>query len=202
MLTALSLIASNQAEPTKETMSYIKFFLDYAASNQDAIITYHASDMVLVVQSNASYLSKPKARSRVGGHFFMSSDIANPADNGAVLNIAQLIKAVMSLAAEAELGALYISACEAVPIHYSLQKWDISNHQRQPKPTTARHLEWSTATSNLGEQKPWICGFTGYFAVKPNDNSGSTGTLAKPTWAITGPNIIVPHTTSRNAAPS
>jgi hypothetical protein len=31
------------------------------------------------------------------------------------LNIAQLIKAVMSSAAEAELGALYINACEAVP---------------------------------------------------------------------------------------
>jgi len=33
----------------------------------------------------------------------MSSDVSNPHNNGAVLNIAQLIKAVMSLAAEAEL---------------------------------------------------------------------------------------------------
>ncbi len=46
----------------------------------------------------------------------MSSDVSNPHNNGAVLNIAQLIKAVMSLAAEAELGALYINACEAVPM--------------------------------------------------------------------------------------
>jgi hypothetical protein len=43
MLTALSLIASNQAKPTKETMSNIKYFLDYAASNQDAIITYYSA---------------------------------------------------------------------------------------------------------------------------------------------------------------
>ena len=47
--------------------------------------------------------------------FFMSSDTKDPANNGAVLNIAQLIKAVMSSAAEAKLGALYINACKAVP---------------------------------------------------------------------------------------
>jgi hypothetical protein len=69
MLMALSSIASNQAEPTKETMDNIKLFLDYAASHQDAILTYQASDMVLIVHSDASYLSKPKARSRAGGHF-------------------------------------------------------------------------------------------------------------------------------------
>jgi len=57
MLTALSTIASAQAEPTEDTMKRCKLFLDYAATHQDAIITYHASDMVLVVHSNASYLS-------------------------------------------------------------------------------------------------------------------------------------------------
>ena len=120
MLTALSSIASTQAEPTEETMENIKLFLDYAASHQDAILTYQASDMVLIVHSDASYLSEPEARSRAGGHFFMSSDVANPRNNGAVLNIAQLIKAVMSSAAEAELGALYINAREAVPMRQLL----------------------------------------------------------------------------------
>jgi len=70
MLTALSAIASAQAEPMEETMTCCKQFLDYAATQQDAILTYKASDMVLVIHSNASYLSKPKARSRAGGHFF------------------------------------------------------------------------------------------------------------------------------------
>jgi hypothetical protein len=107
MLTALSAIASAQTEPTEETMSRCKQFHDYAATHQDAIITYKKSDMVLVVHSNASYLSEPKARSRAGGHFFLSSDTEDPIDNGAVLNLAQLIKAIMSSAAEAELGALY-----------------------------------------------------------------------------------------------
>jgi hypothetical protein len=115
MLTALSAIASAQAKPTEETMTRCKQFLDYAATHQDTILTYKSSDMVLVVHSDVSYLSKPKACSRAGRHFFLSSDSEDPANNGAVLNLAQLIKTVMSSAAEAELGALYINACKAVP---------------------------------------------------------------------------------------
>jgi hypothetical protein len=61
MLTALSSITATQAKLTEETMENIKSFLDYAASHQDAILTYQASDMVLIVHSNASYLSEPKA---------------------------------------------------------------------------------------------------------------------------------------------
>jgi hypothetical protein len=56
MLTALSSLTSTQAKPTKETMENIKLFLDYAASHQDAILTYQASGMVLIVHSNASIL--------------------------------------------------------------------------------------------------------------------------------------------------
>jgi hypothetical protein len=96
MLTALSAVASAQAKPTDETMTRCKQFLDYTATHQDAIITYKKSDMVLIVHSNASYLSKPKACSRAGGNFFLLSDIEDPIDNGAILNLAQLIKAVMS----------------------------------------------------------------------------------------------------------
>jgi hypothetical protein len=107
MLTGLSAIASTQAKPTEETMIKMHDFLDYAATHQDAIITYQASNMVLAIHSDASYLSKPKARSRAGGYFFMSSNTKDPSNNGAILNIAQIIKSVMSSAAKAELGALY-----------------------------------------------------------------------------------------------
>ena len=90
-------------------------FLDYAASQEKAVIAYHASDMVLAYHIDASYLSEPGARSRVGGHFFMSSNAAMPSKNGDVLNIAQIIKTVIKSAAEAEIGAMYINAREAVP---------------------------------------------------------------------------------------
>jgi hypothetical protein len=112
-------------------MTRCKQFLDYAATHQDAIITYKKSDMVLVVHSDASYLSEPKARSRAGGHFFLSSNSADPANNGAVLNIAQLIRAVMSSAAEAELGALYVNAREAIPQQHTFEEM---GHKQTPTP--------------------------------------------------------------------
>ena len=53
MLVALSFIASEQASPTRATMKKLDQFLDYAASHEQAVLTYEASDMVLAVHSNA-----------------------------------------------------------------------------------------------------------------------------------------------------
>jgi hypothetical protein len=78
--------------------------------------------MILAVHSDASYLSKALARSQVGGHFFCSKDSKNPCNNGAVHNVSKILKAVMSSAAKAELGALYINACKAVPMRQLLKE--------------------------------------------------------------------------------
>ena len=131
MLPALGDLATQQANPTENTMRNVKQFLDYATSNQDAMITYRASDMVLAAHSDASYLSVSKARSRAGGHFFMSENDEYPNNNGAVLTISQIIKAVMSSAAEAELGALFINAREAIPMRHLLEEM---GHKQPPTP--------------------------------------------------------------------
>ena len=78
--------------------------------------------MKLAAHSDASYLSEPKARSRAGGHFFLSSSAEIPPNNGAILNIAHIIKHVMASATEAELAALYIVAREAVYIRIILEE--------------------------------------------------------------------------------
>lgn len=65
--------------------------------------------MILNVHSDASYLTEPKTRSRTGGHFFLSSNRGNAENNGANLNIAKIMKHMISLAAEAELGAVFIN---------------------------------------------------------------------------------------------
>ncbi|EJK62273.1 hypothetical protein THAOC_17120, partial [Thalassiosira oceanica] len=122
LLMPISAIASQQANPTEETMRLTMQLLDYIASQDEAIITYSASDMVLAVHSDASYLSEPQARSRAGGHFFLSTNGDIPPNNGAILNIAHLIKHVMSSATEAELAALYIMAREAVFIRIILDE--------------------------------------------------------------------------------
>jgi hypothetical protein len=96
--------------------------LDYLATQEDPVLSYHASDMVLAVHSNTSYLSKPKAQSQAGGHFFLSSDTTIPPNNGAILNITHIIKNVMSSATEAELAGLYIMVCKAIYIRIILEE--------------------------------------------------------------------------------
>ncbi len=57
ILCALNEIAAQQAKPTEKTMERVNTFLDYMATNPDAVIRYYASDMVLNVHSDASYLT-------------------------------------------------------------------------------------------------------------------------------------------------
>ncbi len=84
--------------------------------------TYHSSNMVLEAHSNTSYLSKPKAHSQADGHFFLSSNTTVPPNNGAILNIAHIIKNVMLSATKKELTGLYIMACKAVYIRIILEE--------------------------------------------------------------------------------
>jgi hypothetical protein len=116
ILVGLSSLAAAQSKPTAHSLSFDKWLLDYVVTNPDAILTYKKRDMVLAVHSNASYFSKPSAQSQVCGRFFCSSNVKDPPDNDAVLKISKILKAVMSSAAKAEPGALYINAWKAIPM--------------------------------------------------------------------------------------
>jgi hypothetical protein len=63
MSTPLSALVSKQASLMELTMEKCLQFLDYAATQDDAILTCKASNMILAIHSNASYLSEPKVRS-------------------------------------------------------------------------------------------------------------------------------------------
>ena len=132
-------IASKQANPTTDTMARTTQLLDYLASQEEAILTYLASNMVLSVHSDAGYLNEIEARGREGGHFFLSSNARIPSNNGAILNVAQNIKNVMSLAAEAELSAIYIMAQKADYIRHILKEM---GHKQ---PATSMQTDSSTA---------------------------------------------------------
>jgi hypothetical protein len=128
ILPALSAIATKQAPPTEKTKETITQLLDYCASQEEAIITYSASKMILAVHSNAGFCNKKKSQSQVRGHFFMTNDAEHPPNNGAILTIATIIKVVMTSAAKAELGALYINAKEVVYL------WQILTKTGHPQP--------------------------------------------------------------------
>ncbi len=113
---ALLEMASQQVAPTENTMEGVNQFPDYMWTHPDAIIWYPASDMILNVHSDASYLSAPKAPSRAGGCFFLGS-IPQDGDpiklNGAIHITCIILKLVAASAAEAQLGALFLNAQEA-----------------------------------------------------------------------------------------
>ena len=112
-------------------------------THQDAIITYRASNMIVAAHSDASHLSETKARSCAGGHFFLSENDEVPRNNDAMLIIAQIIKSVMSSAAEAELGALYINAREAIPLRHLLEELG------HTQPPTKIQIDNSTALDGV-----------------------------------------------------
>ena len=72
MLRTLNKISRLQEIPTKDTLAKAKWFLDYAATYPNSIIRYHASKMVLHIDSDAAYLVMPESRRVYAGHFYLS----------------------------------------------------------------------------------------------------------------------------------
>ena len=101
-------------------MGLCKQFLDFMSTQEDAVLTYQASNMVLTIHSVGSYLSEPKSHSRARGHMYMAGKDEIPINNGAVLKILQKIQPIMSSAVEAELGALFINAKTVVSMRQTL----------------------------------------------------------------------------------
>eukprot|EP00804_Cyclotella_cryptica_P019806 CCRYP_009697-RA/>CCRYP_009697-RA protein AED:0.19 eAED:0.25 QI:0/0/0/1/1/1/2/0/745 len=175
MLPALGSLATQQSAPTQNTMSKVHQFLDYAMTHPDAMITYRASNMILAVHSNASYLSETKARSRAGDIFPIRRRSV-PRNNGAILTLAQIIKPVMSSAAEAELGALYINAQETIPQQHLLNEL---GHPQPPTPIqidNSTALGWSPTSSNPNAPKQWTCVFIGSVVEKIKNSFAPIGT--------------------------
>ena len=65
-----SSLTAQQAKPAQTKMEHVQHFLDYAATQEPAITTFSASDMILAIQSNAGYLSEEGPRSRARGIIF------------------------------------------------------------------------------------------------------------------------------------
>ena len=133
ILVALGTLAAQQAKSTEATSRAINQLLDYCHTHPNAILRYRASDMILKIHSDASYLSEPKARSRAGGHFYLGDKPSNTPErnNGALLTKSIIMKPVMSSAAEAECGAAYANTTDAVPLRTTLQEM---GHPQPPTP--------------------------------------------------------------------
>lgn len=72
ILPALNELSSAQAQPTQKTKTKAQRLMDYLNTYPVAFLRYHASDMVLHVDTDTAYLVVPKAKSRVAGYFYLS----------------------------------------------------------------------------------------------------------------------------------
>ena len=117
--------------------------MDYLNTHPHAYLRYHASDMVLHVDSDAAYLVAPKSRSRIAGYYYMSDHpniTKHPKMNGAILVECKNLRHVVSSSAEAEVAGIFHNAGMAVPIRHILKAL---NH---PQPPTPLKTDNSTAT--------------------------------------------------------
>ncbi len=148
MLVALGTIAQQQSKATLNTARAVHQLLDYAHTHPDAAIRYRASDMILRIHSDASYLSEAQARSRSGGHFYLGDKPSNQPTrgNGALLTTSNIMRNVMSSAAEAECGALFNNTQEAVPLRNTLEEMG------HPQPPTPVEVDNSTTAGFANQQ--------------------------------------------------
>lgn len=110
MLTAVNAIASQQSKATQRLLPDVDRLLAYAAAYPNNELVFAACDMILFIQSDASYLSRANARSVVGGIFYLGNAERPTNINGAVNAISNIIDVVVASAAEAEYAGAFINA--------------------------------------------------------------------------------------------
>ena len=103
------------------------------------MVRYHASDMILALHSDGSYQSEPDAKSRAGGHFYLTNNDQKDLNNGDILTLTKIIKHVMGSAGETEVASLYYNCKNAIPLRRSLEEMG------HPQPPTQAVTDKSTA---------------------------------------------------------
>ncbi len=96
--TAVHQLGSVQANPTETDMANMERLLQYVSTHQNNGIRYYASEMILQIMSDASYLSRPKARSVCGYESYLASPNAI---NGPISCGSWMINCVCGSVAEA-----------------------------------------------------------------------------------------------------
>ena len=122
LLVALSDLGSTQATTTELTKTDLSQLLEYLSTYPNDGILYRSSTMILSAHSYTVCLNVSRAHSCAGAHIMLSKNTPVPSINGPILTIAQIIKNVMSSAAEDKLSGLFICAKAMIPLRNTLMK--------------------------------------------------------------------------------
>jgi hypothetical protein len=113
LLVPLSALESQLSTATATPIKDLAHLLDYCSTHPESTIRYFASDMQLKIHIASSYLSDPKAKSIIGGYFYLggkSDSRMKTLSNGPLLCHKTVLKHVFSSVAEDEFGALFVNA--------------------------------------------------------------------------------------------
>jgi hypothetical protein len=124
LIMPINVLAYAQSKATAITADKVIKLLNYYTTHPETKIRYHASNMIIYIHSDASYISEKEAKSREGGFFYMGSRINTDKKltNGAISIISKVLKHVMSSAVEAEIGAVFINAKEGAVLRTILEE--------------------------------------------------------------------------------
>jgi hypothetical protein len=97
LIMPVNVLASEQTRATAATADKIIDLLNYSITHPETTLRYHASDVILNIHSDSSYLSEREAKSRAGGFFYMgrNTGTATRLNNGAILVLSTVLKHVM-----------------------------------------------------------------------------------------------------------
>jgi hypothetical protein len=148
----INVLASEQSNATEVTADKVIKLLNYCNTHPETKIRYHASNMILHIHSDASYLSENEAKSRAGGFFYMGNTTKNDKKltNGAILIVSKVLKHVMSSAAEAEIGAVFINAKEGAVLRTTLEEL---GHKYPPTPMETDNTTVTGYSNGIIKQK-------------------------------------------------
>jgi hypothetical protein len=104
---AINAVSSEQANPTQKVLKDAERILQYLYRYPNNKLVYHASDMILHTHSDASYLSRSRARSVGGGLHYLGWRDQPDRINGPLLATTFIIPVVCQAVMEAEYGASF-----------------------------------------------------------------------------------------------
>ena len=192
---ALNEIGTVQAKPTTDTNKKVQMLMDYLHDYPDGVLRYYASDMILQMEADAAYLVLPQARSRAAAWFIPGNDpISHPSpmSNAPIYVMCNTIKNVMSSAAEAETGGIYMATQRACPIRVTLA--ELGHPQpRQGTPSTMIIPLLPASSIQLcvkSFQKRLTCVFIGSKTELTKNNFNLSSVKEPSIWLITLRNTI------------
>ena len=124
-------IAAHQSCRTEDVLAASHQLLDCAATHFTATIQYLASDVILAVHSDASYLSKYNSKSRTAGHYYLTKAHNETFNNREIISLSTIIKHVVALASDSELAALFYNGKQTILLwvtYTEMRHWQPDTH--------------------------------------------------------------------------